>query len=88
MPIRAGDCISCPAGNGIAHQIANPYDDDLVYVAIGDNDPHEVAVYPDNGKVLVRSLKRIGRLESLEYMDGEPDRPTIFDPIDENKERP
>ncbi|MAE71511.1 MAG: cupin [Gemmatimonadetes bacterium] len=83
IPIRAGDCISCPAGNGVAHQIANPHNDDLVYLAIGANDPDEVAVYPDSGKVLVRSLRRIGRLESMEYMDGEPERPRVFELIDE-----
>ncbi len=80
--IRAGDCISCPAGTGIAHQIANPHAEDLVYLAIGANDPDEVAVYPDNGKVLVRSLKRIGWLASVDYMEGEPERPKILDLID------
>jgi uncharacterized cupin superfamily protein len=79
--IGPGDCISCPAGTGTAHQIANPFDEDLVYLAIGLNDPHEVCTYPDNGKVLVRSLKTIGFLHKADYMDGEPERPRIFDLI-------
>jgi uncharacterized cupin superfamily protein len=27
--IGAGDCIACPAGTGIAHQLANPFDEGL-----------------------------------------------------------
>ncbi len=37
--ITAGDCISCPASTGVAHRIANPFEEDLVYPAIGLNDP-------------------------------------------------
>jgi uncharacterized cupin superfamily protein len=76
--IRVGDCISCPAGTGVAHQIANPFDQDLVYLAIGMNDPNEVAVYPDTGKIMVRSLHKAGVLGEQPYMEGEPDFPTIF----------
>jgi uncharacterized cupin superfamily protein len=78
QPLRAGDCISCPAGTGTAHQIANTGDEDLVYLAIGRNDPNEVATYPDSGKVLVRALGTVGVLERTDYYDGEPDEPPIF----------
>ena len=76
--ISVGDCISCPAGSRVAHQIANPFDEDLVYLAIGPYDPHEVCGYPDNGKVFVRAIGQIGRLDKRPYMDGEPDPPLIF----------
>lgn len=76
--LRAGDCISCPAGTGDAHQIANPYDEDLVYLAVGAHDADEVCVYPDSGKVLVRSLEHLGRMEAADYFDGEPEPPRIF----------
>ena len=78
QPLRPGDCVSCPAGTQIAHQIANPYPEDLVYLAIGDHDPHEVCGYPDNGKLMVRGAKIVGRMERRPYMDGEPDPPRIF----------
>jgi len=81
LPLRPGDTVSCPAATGIAHQIANPYPEDLVYLAIGPNDPDEVCVYPDSGKVMVRSLKRVGWLEKVDYMAGEPDMPRIYDLI-------
>jgi uncharacterized cupin superfamily protein len=80
--IGPGDCIACPAGTGIAHQLANPFDQDLTYLSIGPHDPDEVCTYPDNGKVMVRSLKRIGYLETVDYLEGEPDKPRIFDLIE------
>lgn len=91
IELKAGHCISCPAGTGTSHQIANPYEEDLVYLAMGNYEPNEVCYYPDSGKVLVRPLakvgvERIGRLTGTEYMDGEPDVPVIFDKIKENKE--
>jgi uncharacterized cupin superfamily protein len=73
--VRAGDCISCPAGTRAAHQLANPYDEDLVYSAIGPHDPYEVCGYPDSGKVLVRALASVGRLEKADYLAGEPNPP-------------
>lgn len=77
QPLKAGDCVSCPAGTGIAHQLFNPYPEDLVYLAVGPNDPHEVCTYPDSGKVWVRSLKRVSYMEPVPYMAGEPSTPRI-----------
>ncbi len=86
--LRSGDCISCPGGTGIAHQIANPFDEDLVYLAIGVNDPDEVCVYPDNGKVMVRSLQKIGWLENRDYLEGEPEAPHIFGLLSSYQDNP
>jgi len=77
--LRAGDCVSCPAGTQIAHQIANPYPEDLVYLAIGNFDPHEVCVYPDSNKVLVRGVKQLGTVDPKSYFEGEPAVPKIFE---------
>lgn len=77
-PLRPGDCISCPAGTKVAHQIANPHDVDLVYLAVGPNLPHEVCGYPDTGKIMVRTVGTVGRLEACDYLDGEPQPPKIF----------
>ena len=84
-PLRAGDCVSCPAGTGVAHQLANTGDVDLVYLAIGRRDPHEVCTYPDSGKVMVRSLQTVGYLEGAPYLDGEPDVPRVFELHDEEQ---
>jgi len=77
--LAAGDCVSCPAGRKVAHQIGNPYDEDLVYLAIGPYEPHEVCGYPDNGKVMVRHLQQVGTFEPKDYMHGEPDPPKILE---------
>ncbi len=71
--------MSCPAGTGVAHQLANTGDVDLVYLAIGRRDPNEVCTYPDSGKVMVRSLQTVGYLEGAPYLDGEPDVPRVFE---------
>ena len=78
VDLTAGDCISCPRNSGEGHQIANTSDQDLVYIAIGENRPDEVCVYPDSEKVLVRSLKRLGHLSAAEYFDDEPNPPSIL----------
>ncbi len=77
--IGPGDCISCPAGTRIAHQIANPFSEELVYLAAGNYDKHEVCGYPDTGKVMVRSLATVGTLEAQDYMHKEPSPPRIFE---------
>lgn len=82
LPLREGDCVSCPSGTGVAHQIANTSDADLVYLAIGDRNPNEVCTYPDSNKVMVRSLQTVGVLEQTEYLAHEPDRPKIFDLVE------
>jgi len=76
--IKPGDCISCPAGTGIAHQFANPFDEDFCYLSIGMNDPNEVCTFPDSGKIMVRSLGKIGVLRESKYLEGEPGLPRIF----------
>jgi uncharacterized cupin superfamily protein len=77
--IRPGDAISCPAGTGTAHQLANTGSEDLVYLSIGSNAPEtEVCTYPDTGKIMVDALQTVGRLEATDYWDGEPDEPKIF----------
>ena len=77
--LRAGDCVSCPAGTQLAHQIANPFDEDLVYLAIGAHEPNEVCVYPDTGKVMLRGLKRMGHFSDAASLDGDPSIPRIFE---------
>ncbi|MEL6189942.1 MAG: cupin domain-containing protein [Myxococcota bacterium] len=78
--IGPGDCISCPAGRQVAHQIGNDGDEDLVYLAMGPYEPHEVCGYPDTGKVMVRHTQTVGRLERRDYIEGEPEPPKIFSP--------
>ena len=77
--LRPGDCVSCPAGTGLAHQVANNGEVDLVYLAVGPHLAHEVCTYPDSGKVFIRSLNTVGHFAKAANMDGEPDPPRIFE---------
>ncbi len=78
LPLGTGDCVSCPAGKQVAHQIGNPYEEELLYLAIGNREPNVVCGYPDTGKVMVRHTQTVGQLEAQEYLAGEPNPPKIF----------
>lgn len=71
--LRAGDYVGFPAGERLGHCLINETDKPFRYIMIGDNDPHEVCVYPDSNKIQVRSLDRaiIRDGERLDYWDGE-----------------
>jgi uncharacterized cupin superfamily protein len=70
--IRAGHVLSRPAGSGLAHSFrAGP--DGLEYLAYGQRQPNDIAYYPDSGKVALWGVGVIGRIEPLDYWDGEDD---------------
>jgi uncharacterized cupin superfamily protein len=58
--LHAGEVAVYPAGTGLAHCSFNRSDAPAVLLGLSDNQPGEVCVYPDSGKTLLRSLKRIG----------------------------
>ena len=80
-PVRAGDIISAPPGNGAtAHQIENTSDKPLKYLTFSTKLEPEVVEYPDSGKFGVTSfagadrptVRYLGRIaNSLNYFDGE-----------------
>lgn len=80
-PIRAGDLISAPPGDGgTAHQIENTSPAPLRYLTFSTKLEPEVVEYPDSGKFAVSSfagrekpvVRFMGRPEmTLDYFDGE-----------------
>src|SRR5262245_15257562 len=56
--MKAGDYVCFPAGQIAGHCLMNTSDAVCRYVIVGENNPKEVAVYPDSNKVLVRALGR------------------------------
>jgi uncharacterized cupin superfamily protein len=54
MPVKKGDCISKPAGRGIAHQFINTGEDILQILDCGLRVPDDVITYPDDDTVYVR----------------------------------
>ena len=69
-PVRAGHVIARPAGSGIAHAFrAGPRG--LVQLAYGQRVPDDACYYPRSGKIALRGLGVVGRLEPLDLWDGE-----------------
>ena len=70
LPLTAGDVVSFPRGERVAHQIFNDSDANLEVVMIGENVKHEVCYYPDSDKWLVRGVG-VGRFSKTDYWEGE-----------------
>jgi uncharacterized cupin superfamily protein len=70
--MKAGDYVCFPAGRKLGHCLINEGIATCRYVIIGENNPHEVSVYPDSNKVQVRWLdERYDRAAKRDYWDGE-----------------
>jgi len=53
--VETGDTIVCPPG--MAHQIINESDEDVVYLVVSNDPPFDCYYYPDSGKMLVSARK-------------------------------
>jgi len=69
-PVRDGSVISRPAGTGVAH-VFRAGDDGLTLLAYGTRDTGDVLYYPRSNKISFKGLGVIGRIERLDYWDGE-----------------
>jgi uncharacterized cupin superfamily protein len=70
-PLRAGHMVARPPGSKISHSFrAGP--DGVTMLVYGTRDPNDVAWFPRSRKIHWRGLGVIGRIETLEYLDGEP----------------
>jgi uncharacterized cupin superfamily protein len=69
-PVRPGHVVSRPAGTGVSHQF-RAGERGLTYLAYGTRDPGDVCYYPRSNKISFRGVGVIGRLERLDYWDGE-----------------
>ena len=70
MRCAPGSVVSRPAGSRVAHAFragAEP----LVLLAYGTREPNDITYYPRSGKVSFRGVGVIGRIEPLDYWDGE-----------------
>jgi uncharacterized cupin superfamily protein len=69
-PVRAGHVIARPPGTGVAHTMRAGLDG-LTYLAYGTRVPNDICFYPRSGKVYFQGVGVIGRIEQLDYWDGE-----------------
>ncbi|HET9243732.1 MAG TPA: cupin domain-containing protein [Gaiella sp.] len=68
--VRRGSVVARPAGTGRPHSF-HAGDAGLSVLAYGTRDPRDVTYYPRSHKVSLRGIGLIGRLDVLDYWDGE-----------------
>jgi uncharacterized cupin superfamily protein len=70
-PVRPGHVVARPAGSRISHSFrAGP--EGVEMLVYGTRDPNDMCWYPRSRKIAWRGLGVRGRVETLEYFDGEP----------------
>jgi uncharacterized cupin superfamily protein len=70
-PLRAGHIVARPPGTRISHSFrAGP--EGVTMLVYGTRDPNDVGWFPRSRKMYWRGVGVIGRIETLEYLDGEP----------------
>lgn len=69
-PLRPGHVVARPAGTGVAHAFRGG-PQGLTYLAYGSRHPGDICWYPTSRKLCVRGVGVIGRVERLDYWDGE-----------------
>ena len=70
LAVRAGSTLSRPAGSGRAHSLRAGHEG-MRLLAYGMRRPNDICFYPRSGKISFRGVGVIGRLERLDYWDGE-----------------
>jgi uncharacterized cupin superfamily protein len=69
--VAAGDYVCFPAGQAVAHTLQNTGTAPCRFLIIGEHNPHDVVVYPDSEKVMVRATQEVYRTAALDYWEGE-----------------
>jgi uncharacterized cupin superfamily protein len=72
VPVRAGHVICRPPGTRIAHAFRAGANG-VTMLVYGTRRPNDIAYYPRSGKIFLRGVGLMTRVESLDYYDGEPD---------------
>lgn len=69
-PVRAGSVVARPAGTHRAHAL-RAGGEGMTVLAYGTREPNDIAYYPRSRKVSLRGVGVIGRVDQLDYWDGE-----------------
>ena len=72
-PIRTGDVIARPPGTRVSHFVKAGAGG-LTCLVYGTREPNDICYYPRSNKIGFRGVGVLGRIESLDYWDGEPVR--------------
>jgi uncharacterized cupin superfamily protein len=68
--VRRGSVVVRPPGTGVPHAFRGG-EDGLTLLLYGSRDPGDVCFYPRSGKVMFRGIGLVGRIEPLDYWEGE-----------------
>jgi uncharacterized cupin superfamily protein len=71
VPVRAGHVVARPPATRVAHAFRGG-PGGMTLLVYGTRKPNDMAWYPRSNKIYWRGLGVIGRIESLDYLDGEP----------------
>jgi uncharacterized cupin superfamily protein len=71
-PLRPGHVVARPAGSGVSHWF-RAGDEGCTMLIYGTRKPNDMCFYPRSNKISWRGLGVIGRVEHLDYWDGETD---------------
>ena len=69
-PVRPGHVVARPPATGVAHAF-RAGEPGLTYLAYGTREPNDICWYPRSSKIFWRGVDVIGRVETLDYWDGE-----------------
>jgi uncharacterized cupin superfamily protein len=70
--LRPGHLVARPPGTGVSHHFVAGKDGCTMLV-YGTRKPNDMSFYPRSNKIAFRGLGVMGRVEHLDYFDGEPD---------------
>jgi uncharacterized cupin superfamily protein len=70
-PLQAGHVVARPPGTRVSHSFrAGP--DGVTMLVYGTREPNDICWYPRSNKIYWRGVGVMGRIEQLDYFDGEP----------------
>ena len=69
-PVRPGHVVARPPATRVAHSF-RAGDGGLTYLAYGTRERNDICYYPRSNKISWRGVGMIGRVETLDYWDGE-----------------
>jgi len=70
QPVRVGSVVARPPGSGVAHAF-RAGEGGLTLLAWGTREPNDICWYPRSKKMFWRGVGVIGRIEELDYWEGE-----------------
>jgi uncharacterized cupin superfamily protein len=70
QPVRAGSVVARPPGSGVAHAF-RAGEQGMTLLAWGTRVPDDVCWYPRSQKLFWRGVGVVGRIETLDYWEGE-----------------